>query len=119
MISRLVLIPALIALVGAVGFGLHWRNQLGNARAEIDRINDNVTVLEEERDQAAAAYEVLKETSAAARERAAEYAAFERAIMEGEDDVELPAWFTGFIDDYVDRLRSTGNLAPGRGDGSE
>lgn len=57
--SRFILIPALIILVVALGLALHWRGQRDDARAQVDRLQTNIRVMEEKADQAARAYREL------------------------------------------------------------
>jgi hypothetical protein len=118
-ISRFILIPALIALVFALGLALHWRSERDDWRAEAERQAANVEVLEESRDQAALAYLELEANLTTARARAAEYDALRRAILEGDNDVELPDWFSDYVGALVDRLRRAGAVATGGADGSE
>lgn len=80
--------------------------QRGNAalQAENASLTRSVAALEQQAAQSRLAADVARAAAQRERERAAEYDALREALIDGDEDADLPTWFRSYLDDLLGRL---------------
>lgn len=98
----------IIGLLGALCLSLGAVVVLQRTNAALSddnaRLSRSIVALEEGAALSRLAAEVAKAEAARQQARAKEYDAFRASLMNGEQDADLPDWFTAWLDDLLGGL---------------
>lgn len=94
---RYVLIAALSAVLGLLGWVWLLRSQRDSLEAHTASQARSIVALEAQAAQARLAAEVAKAAAERERLRAAEYDRLRMALVDGGEDVDLPDWFRDWV----------------------
>lgn len=95
--TKYLTIGLLGALCAALVALMVMQRQNAALSAENASLSRSIAVLEDSRAQARLAADVARAEAQRERDRAVEYDAFREALIEGNEDAELPEWFQGWL----------------------
>jgi predicted homoserine dehydrogenase-like protein len=98
MLSRFVVIPALVVLVGAVGAAGWQTHRLTKSKALVRQLERVVAVRDLQIEAAERATRIAQEERDRFSEQAAEYNALREGLLEEGSDAPLPAWFAAYLE---------------------
>jgi uncharacterized protein HemX len=103
-VTKYLTIGLLVALCLALGAVIVMQRQNASLSAENASLTRSLATLEQSRDQARLAADVARAAAAREKSKADEYDALRNALINGEQDEELPAWFADYVAAVLGRV---------------